>query len=369
MERANEPTRLGPAVTAGVIGVALVVAVAASTLRGRAHGLGPVSAAGLPPIEAPVEPGRFTDRFEATVFQKGNLHTHTTNSDGDSSPEEVYLWYRRHGYAFLSVTDHNFLTEAPRRVVGRRFASIPGEEITMNVKGKPVHVNALCIQRVIDGGTFPDVGAALSYAVREVLAQGGVALVNHPNFEWAFGADDLGAARGAQLLEIWSGHPFVRPEGDLFHPSEEAIWDAGLARGLGFAGVAVDDTHHVQRNVIDPAARPGRAWVEVFAAEPEPAAICAALGAGRLYSSNGAKLGRIAVADDVFGVTPETEGALVEFVGEHGEVLAESRTSGEEPVATYRLRGGEKRVRARVTNPNGKRAWTQAYAVGPKTTG
>ena len=30
-----------------------------------------------------------------------NLHTHTLNSDGDSTPEEVVRWYREHGYQFL----------------------------------------------------------------------------------------------------------------------------------------------------------------------------------------------------------------------------------------------------------------------------
>lgn len=32
---------------------------------------------------------------------KGNTHTHTLNSDGDSSPDEVVRWYREHGYQFL----------------------------------------------------------------------------------------------------------------------------------------------------------------------------------------------------------------------------------------------------------------------------
>src|SRR5512134_2062007 len=30
-------------------------------------------------------------------WYKGNTHTHTLNSDGDSSPDEVARWYREHG--------------------------------------------------------------------------------------------------------------------------------------------------------------------------------------------------------------------------------------------------------------------------------
>src|SRR5262245_1668071 len=33
-----------------------------------------------------------------TTWYKGNTHTHTLNSDGDSTPDEVVRWYRSHGY-------------------------------------------------------------------------------------------------------------------------------------------------------------------------------------------------------------------------------------------------------------------------------
>src|SRR5215813_8805491 len=39
-------------------------------------------------------------------FYKGNLHTHSTRSDGKLSPEEVVAAYRERGYDFLALTDH-----------------------------------------------------------------------------------------------------------------------------------------------------------------------------------------------------------------------------------------------------------------------
>ena len=33
---------------------------------------------------------------------KGNIHTHTTESDGDETPQKVVRWFRRHGYDFLT---------------------------------------------------------------------------------------------------------------------------------------------------------------------------------------------------------------------------------------------------------------------------
>src|SRR4051794_15207266 len=75
------------------------------------------------------------------AWLKGNTHTHTLASDGDSPPEDVVRWYREHGYDFLVITDHDKVT----RVDGGGMVMIPGEEITDRLQKKPLHVNALGI--------------------------------------------------------------------------------------------------------------------------------------------------------------------------------------------------------------------------------
>src|SRR5262249_48105976 len=181
-----------------------------------------------PPVVTAPGMGRFADTIDVSTFQKGNIHTHTNFSDGDRPPQEVYAWYRDRGYNFLAITDHNTLTDpAIYRLLERkkRFVMITGEEVTMRGAGKQVHVNALCHKHTIGGRSFDTQQDALRWAVREVATQGGVALVNHPNWDWALTAGDLPAARGAHLLEIWSGHPHVHTLGDADHLSHEAIWD------------------------------------------------------------------------------------------------------------------------------------------------
>ena len=44
-------------------------------------------------------------------WYKGNLHTHTTNSDGGNTPEEMLDTYRTAGYDFFATTDHGHVTE------------------------------------------------------------------------------------------------------------------------------------------------------------------------------------------------------------------------------------------------------------------
>ena len=73
-----------------------------------------LAAAGLPFVArgASAQPARFLvpDAAPGTRWLKGNTHTHTTNSDGDTSPEEVARWYKSRKYDFLVLSDHNVFT-------------------------------------------------------------------------------------------------------------------------------------------------------------------------------------------------------------------------------------------------------------------
>jgi hypothetical protein len=306
-------------------------------------------------------PGRFLERLDVTVFQRGNVHTHSTESDGNRPPRDVYRWYRDHGYNFLGLSDHNTLTDPNdyKELETPAFVMIPAEEVTMRGARKPVHVNALCHREAIGGADFDTVGDALRWGVREVVAQGGVALVNHPNFHWALKVDDMPAARGAKLLEIWSGHPKVNTNGDARRPSHEAMWDTLLTNGWDFAGVAVDDMHKLEAKRTDRVSGPGRGWIDVFAPKADRALICDALRKGRLVASNGVRLQRVTVRETEMAVVANLPGATVEFIGVGGALL--SRQAASPAGNAYKLQGGERYVRVRVTAADGTRAWTQAY--------
>ena len=99
----------------------------------------------------------FAQRLDVSTFQRGNIHTHSTLSDGDHAPREVYAWSRDHGYAFVALTDHNLRVDPSeyRDVERPGFVIIPGEEITMSAEGVPVHVNGLCTKSTIRGEQFP----------------------------------------------------------------------------------------------------------------------------------------------------------------------------------------------------------------------
>src|SRR5262245_2463070 len=60
-------------------------------------------------------PGAGSDADGPTArWWRGNLHTHTFWSDGDDFPESVVDWYKRNGYQFLALSDHNVFQEGTK---------------------------------------------------------------------------------------------------------------------------------------------------------------------------------------------------------------------------------------------------------------
>src|SRR5262245_65423406 len=108
----------------------------------------------------------------AAHWFKGNTHTHTLNSDGDSTPDEVVRWYREHAYNFLVLTDHNFLTSVDGlnalHGADEKFLVIRGEEVSSGFGGKPLHVNALDAKQLIQPQGGESVIVVLQYLVSAI---------------------------------------------------------------------------------------------------------------------------------------------------------------------------------------------------------
>ena len=63
-------------------------------------------------------------------WYKGNLHSHTTNSDGVWTPEQSAKNYRDAGYSFLCFSDHDLYTDYRRELGEKNFLILPGVEAT-----------------------------------------------------------------------------------------------------------------------------------------------------------------------------------------------------------------------------------------------
>jgi len=288
---------------------------------------------------------------------KGNLHTHTTNSDGNTDPLGVAAWYRDHRYDFLSLTDHNYLTvteplqDALDESGDDHLLLVPGEELTDYFRGTErgyhIHVNGLGTKATIGAQGGESINDMLEGMVGAINEQGGIASVNHPNFWTSLSVDDLLALPTLTHFEIYNGHPECFSFGTEAAPSSEVMWDALLSAGRRVFGMAVDDAHDFQ-TFADNRSNPGRGWIQVWTDRLEAGAVLEAIRLGRFYASTGPE---IAVLEPRRrGLVVEAEGKVT-FLGRDGEVVSEG--SGYQ-----RLRWRQPYLRARVETEAGI-AWTQ----------
>ncbi len=308
-------------------------------------------------------------RFEVPDVQgmrwhKGNTHTHTVESDGDSSPEYVARWYKDHGYDFLVLSDHNVLTDpgALAHLVDSTFILIPGEEVTSSFERKPVHVNGLNIARRVDPRGGPTLVATIQANVDAVREAEGVPHINHPNYRWAFGAAEIAQVENDRLLEIYNGHPLVHNEGGGGSPGLEEIWDQLLTMGKRIYGIAVDDAHHFQGEFSAARVNPGRGWVSVKAASLSPDAILGSMERGLFYASTGVVLEDVIITSDRIEVRIKGKGDFKYTTTFFGDVGRELLSVGGSP-AVYDLDSTVSYVRARVEDSSGARAWIQPVFV------
>jgi len=299
-------------------------------------------------------------------WYKGNTHTHTLNSDGDSTPDEVVRWYRSHGYQFLVLTDHNYLTaiDGLNALHGAddQFLVVKGEEVTESLGGKPLHINGLDVNTVVvpqGGSSAVDVVQRDVDAIRQAR---GIPHINHPNFGWALTRDDLQQIKNYRLLEIFNGHPMVNNLGGGGVPGMEEVWDALLSNGAMVYGIAVDDAHTFKDPGNPDVPGPGRGWVLVRAERLEARTILDALERGDFCASTGVEITdyQAGARQVAVSVKPTAFSKYrVQFIGKGGRLLKEVG----EPSATYDIRGDEGYVRARVRESNGRMAWCQPVAV------
>ncbi|MHC4573919.1 MAG: CehA/McbA family metallohydrolase domain-containing protein [Planctomycetota bacterium] len=310
---------------------------------------------------------------ESQRWWKGNLHTHTLWSDGRDYPEMVVEWYKKHGYHFLALSDHNILSQGPRWIDAEdnrageealrkyrerfgdtwvehrtvdgtpqvrlkplsefrclreepdRFLLIQAEEITQ----KKAHINAINLQEVIPRQEGDSAVEVMRGCVNAVLAQRRqtgrmmFAQINHPNFRWALTAEDIMQIEDAKFLEVANCHAAVRNSGDERRAGTERMWDIILTKRLAeldlpvVYGTATDDAHHYHE-YGPKQANPGRGWVTVRAVHLTPESLIKAMEAGDFYASTGVVLKNVRFDGQTLKVVIKPEIAvsyITQFIG------------------------------------------------------
>ena len=123
---------------------------------------------------------------------------------------------------------------------------IPGEEVSARIQAGsvPIHVNGIGITRVVEPFHGEEIVETIQGNVNAILDAGGIASINHPNYQWAFDHTHVRQIDGASLIEVYNGSPVTNNEGGPGKFTAEEMWDGVPTAGKPIFGVASDDSHH-----------------------------------------------------------------------------------------------------------------------------
>lgn len=211
------------------------------------------------------------------IWAKGNLHSHTSVSDGLYTPQETIDKYASNGYHFLMISEHDMVYE-PNGIDPKGMVLIKGNEVTL--EGPHIlHVNAT--NTVFH---YPD----RQKVINEIINDGGFAIINHPNWEENFNHCPqalLEALHNYTGIEIYNGIVRTLPG----NPNATDRWDLLLSQGRMVWGYANDDAHWDDTFCV--------AWNVVQVEKISLENILDALKNGRFYASTGVEIQRIVVED------------------------------------------------------------------------
>ena len=223
-------------------------------------------------------------------FWRGNLHTHSTRSDGRLPPEAVADFYKGAGYDFFALTDHfwehcGYPITDTRGLRSKGFTTLIGAEIhaPLTSKGQDWHIVALGLP--FDYAP-PAAGETMQGMCRRAAAAGTFLGIAHPQW-YGLTVEDALSIPEAHAVEVYNhGCAVESGRGDGW-----VVHDEALARGARLNAYAADDAHFATPDA-------GGGWVMVKAEALEPELLLAALKRGDFYSSQGPEIHDIAVGGE-----------------------------------------------------------------------
>lgn len=291
-------------------------------------------------------------------FWRGNLHTHSTLSDGVLTPEEVCRRYRDEGYDFLALTDH-FVG-----VFGYPLADTTPfrTETFTTLLGAELHAGAMAngeLWHILAVGLPPDFAPSHSPAFHPVEGQetaaelaaraaaaGAFVVIAHPQWSGLTEADCRGLAPHVHAVEAYNhGCAVGCDRGDGFH-----ALDLLLTEGFRLDAVATDDAHFSEPDHFG-------GWVMVRADENEPDALLASLRDGRFYSTQGPLIHSVEVRENNAHIRCSPVAAvIVQGRGTAAQALhGHSMTRADIPLGRFEASPW---LRVTIMDRAGRRAWS-----------
>jgi len=243
---------------------------------------------------------KYTTFIPEGNFYKGNIHTHTTRSDGRTEPDDMINEYKKRGYNFLILTEHNRYTHltgyddenfillpgmeinAPpdiHEIRDYHFLAIPGTKEQREHAKLPQYEH----DQVLDLHTFHSY-ADLQAMIDDAYDRGNMVTINHPYWS-KIEYDEILPLKHIFAMEVYNYCSTVLENvGSSF-----SHWDAVLRHGMKLWGTAVDDGHN-----FHPFTSGGNdsfgGWITVKAKSLCQDDLMEAIAAGSFYGSAGPEI-------------------------------------------------------------------------------
>lgn len=286
----------------------------------------------------------------AKPWFKGNLHMHTTASDGRLSFEDAARRYQEAGYDFICVTDHRTRSVDTQWRGG--MLVLPGIEIDFFLATQVVHIVGINI----DAGFLDryDVRWGPQRGINEIRAAGGLAVLAHPL--WSLNTPEtINALQDLTAVEIYNSTS--RPPWNGDRADATGLLDIAAANGRPLYTVAVDDAHHYDGDECD-------AFIRLQADELSVAGVMQALKAGAFHASRGPEIHQITFDGDTLTVSCSPARRILFHSNRAWAPLRCHEGSGITQASfTVSREWNERFVRVIIEDDEGRRAWANPVII------
>lgn len=291
------------------------------------------------------------------LWLKGNLHSHTTNSDGKPSPQERVDGYAGQGYDFLCLSDHHRITRVDSVEAPDDFVLIQGAELhpANPFGGQTHHFVCLNIEEDMDASSMPP-----QHVIDAVNDQGGSVWLAHPHWSSVSVLRDVLPLQGFAGIEVFNTTCRCMGRGEA-----GVHWDDWMEQEARiYPALCNDDAHALESARRD--TYQGWTWVRVK--ERSSAAIHEALVNGASYGSTGPEIRNIEIRQSADGsregVVDCSPAQRVQAVFDtFGRQYHEHGNPFERAVIPIRPQA--RWVRFEIIDPEGAKAWSNPMALTP----
>jgi hypothetical protein len=292
-------------------------------------------------------------------FWRGNLHTHSTLSDGKLHLDEVAARYKAAGYDFLVMTDHfvkhyDWPIADTRHLRGNDFTTVLGAELHVPVTsaGELWHIVGVGLPQDFAAPADGEDGPAIA---QRAMDAGAFIAIAHP--AWSrYTIEDGRALKHAHAVEIYNHGCAI--ENDLGDGTY--LLDQLLNEGHRLSAIATDDAHFHTADHFG-------GWVHVKAESLDPEELLTALKAGHNYSSQGPQFLDIRMDGKRIEIDTSPVDSITVVCGnsrtcvKHGRAITNAEFDLARLETGWLLQKKSPWFRVTAIDHAGKRAWTNPY--------